>query len=114
MKNCILSTVAILCAASSMGVAADVVTSRVSPIERVVAYAEHGGGDVAIWTTTGINTCPTGVYLSAAAPGFQVMASFVLSAYMAKTPIAFQVYTDHIWTGSKYPHCEVQAVRFAR
>lgn len=102
----------ILFLSSAFGTAsAATVGTNTGVIEKITAYDDFGGqGDVSIWFATGVTECPNGVYLSPAAPGFNSMMSFALSAYMAEKTVRFQVYNDRLWPGTNPPLCEVDAI----
>lgn len=110
MNRYIVVSILILSVASVTASAATVSTNS-GVIDKITAYDDFGGqGDVVIWFTTGVAECPSGVYLSPAAPGFKTMASFALGAYMAEKTVRFQVYNDRLWPGTNPPLCEVDAV----
>lgn len=89
---------------------ADIVKTAVGKIDSIAAYDDYDNGDVLIWANTTVKECPNGLYLNPEAPGFEIMVSFALAAYIAKLDVLFQVYNDRLLDGSK-PYCEADAIR---
>ncbi|MEX2962186.1 hypothetical protein [Microbulbifer sp. TYP-18] len=99
-------------------VQAEIVTTDIVTIERLFTYDDVGaiegkeGTDIVAWMETGIDECPTGVWLSPSAPGYNNMTSFLLAAYMGQKRVRFQVYNDSLWERSASGVCEIDAIRF--
>ena len=96
---------------------ASIVTTGTVSMKKLYAYDDHGsvegkeGAAIFIYfnTGTGIPECPSSVYLSPKSPGYKNLVAFSLTAYVAKSPVRFQVYNDapRLLSG----RCEVDAVR---
>ena len=100
----------------SVNVNAVVVNTGISTIQKLYAYDDHGsvqgkdGAAVFIYIMTGLSACPTSIYISPNAPGYNTLVSFALTAYTTKASIRFQVYDD---VDRKLDgRCEVDAIRF--
>lgn len=89
---------------------AEILKTGAGKITSLYSYDDVNDGDVYIPFQTGVDECPTGVYLSPQSPGFKTMVSFALTAYTANKSVQFQVYTDQIWSGSTSAKCKVDAV----
>lgn len=98
---------------------ADMVSTQTGTIDRIFAYDDYGaiagrdGADVIAWFQTGVPGCEDGVWLSSAAPGYNTITSFLLTAYTTNQMVRFQIYDDRVWKGSsKSKLCQIDAIRF--
>lgn len=93
-------------------------TTNKGIITKLFAYDDYGaitgrdGADIAVWMDTGITGCEDGVWLSPSAPGYKMIASFLLTAYTTKQQVIFQLYDDRVWNGSGNKLCQIDAIRF--
>lgn len=85
--------------------------SDVGVITTLYTYDDVGGGDVLIPFATGLEECPSGVFISAQKPGYKTLVSFALTAYTTGKDVLFQVYEENLWSGSANKYCEVDAMR---
>jgi len=111
MKTLISALITVLL---SVNVSAAIITSKVGTINKLYAYDDHGavegkeGAAVYIYMDTGLPACPSSIYISPNAPGYNTLVSFALTAYTTKSTVRFQVYDDKKLAG----RCEVDAIRF--
>ena len=109
---------ALLAALISFSVVGANQTTNKGIITKLFAYDDYGaiagrdGADIAVWMNTGITGCEHGVWLSPSAPGYKMLASFLLTAYTTKQPVRFQIYDDRLWKGSGTNLCQIDAIRF--
>jgi hypothetical protein len=115
MNKLILGIFAIFISYQSIGATK---TTNKGNITKLFAYDDYGsmqgkeGADIAVWFDTGITGCEHGVWLSPSAPGYKMIASFLLTAYTSKQQVRFQIYDDKVWTGSGNKLCKIDAIRF--
>lgn len=95
---------------ASLSAHAEILKTNTDKIASIYSYDDVNDGDVYIPFQTGVDECPTGVYLSPQSPGFKTMVSFALTAYTTNRDVQFQVYSDSIWSGSTSAKCKVDAV----
>ncbi|QDO85867.1 hypothetical protein FM037_24670 [Shewanella psychropiezotolerans] len=95
-----------------------ITTTSFGTLNKLFVYDDFGavngveGADVAVWFDTGLAECSAGVWLSPSQPGYKMLSSSLLAAYMSKSKVRFQVYNDEIWTGSGSNLCKIDALRF--
>lgn len=90
---------------------AKVVSTDTGYITRLSAYDDFWDGAVFVWFKTGLEECPSGVYIKPAAPGAVAMIDFVLHAYTNSLTVRFQAYNDRLYKTSL---CEADAVWLLR
>lgn len=75
------------------------------------AYTEYGQGDVILFFDTGLDECPTAVWLTPSSPGFDTVLSIALVAFTTQQKVYFGVHNDVIFPGGLNA-CKVDSIRF--
>jgi hypothetical protein len=115
--------IGLMCMTPTLGFSA-LYNTALGKIDKINAYAEYLGGAVIISFETGTDSemCPDGLYLSPTSTGFEMMANFALSSYMAGRNVYFGYHNDRrIPVGTKKGpngdaigtiyYCEIDSVR---
>ena len=113
--------IGLLCMTPALGFCG-LYNTELGKIEKINAYAEHKGGAVFISFDTGLNQCPTGLWMSPTSTAFDMMVNFALSSYMANKTVYFGVEVDNpLEVGTVYKadytvdyliyYCQVDSVR---
>ena len=93
-------------------------------IKTLMSYSDYGQGDVLVYFDTGLDECPSGLYIppkmmsfdsngiisETVNPGASNNLSLILAAHMANRKVRFEVYSERIWKGSLTPRCEIRRV----
>lgn len=90
--------------------AADVSTP-VTKITEIYAYADFGNGDVAVRVAQATTGCESGFYLTKSDPGFGAMYALILSAKASQADVILYGKSDQIWAGSAGKFCKLSTAK---
>gem|GEM_PF-4976069 len=99
----------------SASVNAVVVTSTVNNISELATWNDADSplidGDTLIKINTGLNECPSGVYIKKSDNSSSIL-SVALTAYTTNKAVKFQVWNNssRFWQGATVPYCQVRAI----
>lgn len=98
----------------SFGVSAAHEISPKGTVDKLIAYARNGNGDIYVGLTENGTTCSNGYYIDKASLGYESILSLLLAAYQANTQVTILADVSKRWSGSSHPVCEIYYVAYAR